>query len=444
MAYHQQTQPRYGQCDSYWVESHDDGVYAMRAEARERQRAIARMQQRALGEELSRLAADEYQEDIMQHMLHMESQTLPDVNSIDIQTEIQWFMRPYLLDFLVEAHAAFQLLPETLFLAVNLLDRYCSRRVVYKRHYQLVGCAALLIAAKYGDKKDRVPTVRELKSMCCSLYDDEMFTQMEWHVLQTLNWVVGHTTVDAFLQIALSDAPYDAEVESMTLYIAEIALFHKEFVSTRPSVLARSALALARCVLSRPQARTTDWSGAYDPQTVIGLSNHLYQPSPVLSRKYGSMQLSNVSATVDEFLQRQAQIARRAAAPPTPPPTVTIDESKSMMDVYGPQTPQKNVYGATVMQNGCLTPPSLLRVTNSDKATLSNLNPSQPTQRHLPPNTLQTCNTRLNTITPTISTLSICKAYTCLRCQCHSQPLTVSLPQTVTNNLVSPYQNICV
>lgn len=357
MTYFQQPQSRYGQCDSYWVESQEDGIYAMRAEARERQRAIARMQQRALAEELSRLTADEYQEDVMEHMMHMESQTLPDVNSIDIQTEIQWFMRPYLLDFLVEAHAAFQLLPETLFLAVNLLDRYCSRRVVYKRHYQLVGCAALLIAAKYGDKKDRVPTVKELKSMCCSLYDDEMFTQMEWHVLQTLNWMVGHSTVDAFLQIALSEAPEDPEVEHMTLYIAEIALFHKEFVSTRPSVLARSALALARCVLNRPQARTTDWSGAYDAQTVIGLSNHLYQPSPVLCRKYASVHLSNVSATVDEFLQRQAQIARRAAAPPTPPPTVLISESKPAMDVYGPQTPQKNQYGAAVMHNGCLTPP---------------------------------------------------------------------------------------
>jgi hypothetical protein len=72
MAYHQQPQPRYGHCDSYWVESQDDGLYAMRAEARERQRAIARMQQRAIAEELSRLTADEYQEDVMQHMIHME------------------------------------------------------------------------------------------------------------------------------------------------------------------------------------------------------------------------------------------------------------------------------------------------------------------------------------------------------------------------------------
>ncbi|CAN9195658.1 unnamed protein product [Alternaria alternata] len=262
MTHRQKPRPfRDYQCDSYFVEPHDAGI---QTKAGERHRAVSRIQQE-IAEELSRQTADEYQEDSMQHMIRMESQTLPDVSLIDIQPEIQWCMRPDLLDFLVEAHAAFQLLPETLFLAVNLLDRYCSCRVVRKCHYQLIGCIALLIAAKYGDKKDRVPTVRELKSMCCELYDDEMFTQMEWHVLQILDWVIGHTTVDAFLQIALSEAPYDAEVEHMTLYIAEIALFHKEFVSTRPSVLARSALALARCVLSRPQACNTDWSGAHDP-----------------------------------------------------------------------------------------------------------------------------------------------------------------------------------
>ncbi|KAF2205953.1 G1/S-specific cyclin CLN2 [Delitschia confertaspora ATCC 74209] len=357
MSYQQEPQPRYGNCDSYFVESHDDGIYAHRAEARERARAIARMQQRVLAEELSKQTSEEYQEDIMDHMEYMESQTMPDVNSIDIQTEIQWFMRPYLLDFLVEAHAAFQLLPETLFLAVNLLDRYCSRRVVYKRHYQLVGCAALLIAAKFGDRKDRVPTVRELKSMCCSLYDDEMFTQMEWHVLQTLNWMVGHPTVDAFLQLAIHETEYDPEVEHMSLYIAEIALFHKEFVSTRPSVLARSALALSRCILSRTQVNTSEWAGAYDPQTVMSLSNHLYQPSQVLSRKYSSIHLSSVSTTIEEFLQRQAQVAKRAAAAPPAPPAALLGEPKPASDVYGgPQTPQKTQYGS-VVQHGCLTPP---------------------------------------------------------------------------------------
>lgn len=113
-------------------------------------------------------------------------------------------MRPYLLEFIIEAHMAFQLSPTTLFLTCNLLDRYCSRRVVYKRHYQLVGCIALLIAAKYGDKKNRVPAIKQLKSMCCSLYDDDTFIQMEWHVLQTLGWTLGHPTVDAFLWTPLT------------------------------------------------------------------------------------------------------------------------------------------------------------------------------------------------------------------------------------------------
>jgi hypothetical protein len=72
MSYPQQTQSRYGHCDSYFTESHDDGIYVLRAEARERQRSIARMQQRALAEELSNLTAKEYQEDIMEHMMHME------------------------------------------------------------------------------------------------------------------------------------------------------------------------------------------------------------------------------------------------------------------------------------------------------------------------------------------------------------------------------------
>lgn len=72
MAYPQQTQPRYGHCDSYFVESQDDGIYAARAEARERARAIARMQQRAIAEDLSRLTADEYQDDVLAHMEYME------------------------------------------------------------------------------------------------------------------------------------------------------------------------------------------------------------------------------------------------------------------------------------------------------------------------------------------------------------------------------------
>ncbi|KAK4904969.1 hypothetical protein LTR66_017852 [Elasticomyces elasticus] len=274
---------------------------------------VAKHQQHMLAQELSRQDAEEYQQDMLEHMLRMALDTIPDVDSIDIQTEIQWFMRPYLLDFLVEAHSAFQLLPETLFLTVNLLDRYCSKRVVYKRHYQLVGCAALLIASKYGDKKEKVPTIKELKSMCCSLYDDDMFLQMEWHVLSTLGWATGHPTVDNFLRMASKDNVHDPEVENLSLYILEIALYHRDFVSKRSSQLALSSLALARQLLNRPQARQSEWAATFDHTTFHELSQKLGEPSQILSRKYASARCQCVSRTLTQILAQQAAQAQAEA-----------------------------------------------------------------------------------------------------------------------------------
>ena len=303
---------------------------------------------------------------------------MPEVNAIDMQTEIQWYMRPYLLDFLIEAHGAFQLLPDTLFLTINLLDRYCSRRVVYKRHYQLVGCAALLIAAKYGDKKDRVPTVRELRSMCCSLYDEEMFIQMEWHVLQTLGWQVGHASVDSFLQLAMDGSETrDVEAENMTWYLCELALFHKEFVSILPSVLSRSALALSRCILGRPQTHQSTWASRYDATVILNLANYLSSPSQVLRRKYAYGDRHCVAQTVEYFLQTQQQQQRKAALESQP----TVAVQQPTQTTFDPQTPQKSQYANAVMQHGCMTPP----ITPENEQLVKEQSWAQDNQPCLPP-----------------------------------------------------------
>ncbi|KAM3077980.1 hypothetical protein ACMFMF_004393 [Clarireedia jacksonii] len=340
-------------CDTFFVEdSSFQQSQQPRPNSQEYIKMMGRRRQEAMANELSRQACDAYMDDIIDHMAQMEETTMPDVASIEIQQEIQWFMRPYLIDFLIEAHSAFQLLPETLHLAVNLLDRYCSRRVVYKRHYQLVGCAALLIAAKYGDKKERVPMIRELKSMCCSLYDEEMFTQMEWHVLNTLEWMIGHPTVDSWLQLALLEGPEydDMTVEHLSWYICEMALYHKEFVSVKPSAMARASLALSRDILGCPEI---DTYGQVDSELMLSLSRQLNQPSSVLARKYASPHLSRVSEVLRRFLLQQAAMSQCHVTPPTPPAEPSMSKSMQHHDVYS--TPQK-VYGQHVI-NGYLTPP---------------------------------------------------------------------------------------
>lgn len=71
---HQQPFPAFGHCDSYFVESHedDDGVYSRAAVQRDRARGVAKLRQKALAEELSRATAEEYQEDVLDHMEFME------------------------------------------------------------------------------------------------------------------------------------------------------------------------------------------------------------------------------------------------------------------------------------------------------------------------------------------------------------------------------------
>ncbi|KAL6716681.1 hypothetical protein ACLMJK_006249 [Lecanora helva] len=383
MAYHQQP------CDSYFVETFDDPDKTLHDELRQRERIVKRETQLHIAEELSQLTSLEYLDDALSHMEDMESLTIPDVASIDIQTEISWHMRPYLLDFLLECHAAFGLRAETFFLAINLVDRYCSRRVVYKKHYQLLGSTALFIAAKYGDSKDRVPVIKELINMCCDLYDDDMFIQMEWHVLQTLDWTIGHPTIDSFLKIALNQGPYDPELEHMALYICEIALFQKEFVSKRPSDMARSSLALARCILGRPQAVHGEWASQYEPQTLVTLSQQLHHPSKIVFKKYSSPRLSRVSYTLDQFLARHASIARGYTAPPTPPAETVVD-GFGMQVPYNslPITPTKPSIHPNI-NVGCPTPP----ITPTDGHYLAGQNGFPPTPgsmgAHMPPQTFR-------------------------------------------------------
>lgn len=71
MSFSQHSQPRYGGCESFFVQS-DDDMYSLAERNRERARAIARVQHRQIGEDLSKLTAMEYQEDILDHMELME------------------------------------------------------------------------------------------------------------------------------------------------------------------------------------------------------------------------------------------------------------------------------------------------------------------------------------------------------------------------------------
>ncbi len=67
------------------------------------------------------------------------------------QPDINEKMRAILIDWLVEVHLKFKLVPETLYLTVNLIDRYLEKVDVMREKLQLVGVTAMLIASKYEE-----------------------------------------------------------------------------------------------------------------------------------------------------------------------------------------------------------------------------------------------------------------------------------------------------
>lgn len=72
-------------------------------------------------------------------------------NYLERQPDVNGRMRAILVDWLVEVHHRFDLMQETLYLTVHLVDRYLSLKRINRSHLQLVGVTAMLVASKYED-----------------------------------------------------------------------------------------------------------------------------------------------------------------------------------------------------------------------------------------------------------------------------------------------------
>jgi hypothetical protein len=68
---------------------------------------------------------------------------LIDIQYIDQQLHINRNMREILVDWLLSVSKRFSLVPETIHITVNIIDRYLMRRMVTRDQLQLVGVTAL-------------------------------------------------------------------------------------------------------------------------------------------------------------------------------------------------------------------------------------------------------------------------------------------------------------
>jgi len=97
-----------------------------------------------------------------------------------------FFFKKNYPNWLVDVHLKFKLLPETLFLTVNLIDRDLNQVPVSRQKLQLVGVDAMLIASKYEEIYP--PDVKEFEYVTDKAYNKAEILDMEGRILSCLNF----------------------------------------------------------------------------------------------------------------------------------------------------------------------------------------------------------------------------------------------------------------
>lgn len=191
----------------------------------------------------------EYVREIFNYYRALEDVTQPNPHYMDHQDDLEWKMRGILVDWLIEVHTRFRLLPETLFLAVNIVDRFLSQKVVPLDKLQLVGITAMFIASKYEEVLS--PHVGNFVHVADDGFTVEEVLSAERYTLSTLKYDLSYPNPMNFLRRISKADNYDIQARTLGKYFMEISLVDHRFLEYKQSHVAAAAMYLARMILER-------------------------------------------------------------------------------------------------------------------------------------------------------------------------------------------------
>ncbi|XP_045616986.2 cyclin-O protein B [Procambarus clarkii] len=172
-------------------------------------------------------------------------------NCMADQPQVTANMRCTLVHWLIKVNHQLKFGAETVFVAVNLTDRFLAVTPLAQDCLQLLALATLFVAAKMEESV--VPGISELVAICGGMYRHHHFRRMEVLVLSKLKFALYAPTSWYFLDhLALKATQIgtiDRRAMTVSRYVAETCLSSYEVSQYLPSVQAAAALSVALCVL---------------------------------------------------------------------------------------------------------------------------------------------------------------------------------------------------
>ena len=154
-------------------------------------------------------------------------------------------MRKLLVDWMVDNHQLMDLVQETLFLSVRLLDRYLQEEVTRTstQELQLVGTTALFLACKV--EETYLPSVEDFVYITDDAITGDEIRDMEVRMMETLHFELHSPTSLTFLRRYSRAGDVDETEHCLAKYILELGLTDLGLSALPPSLAAAGALLLS-------------------------------------------------------------------------------------------------------------------------------------------------------------------------------------------------------
>ncbi|KAL0486060.1 cyclin-A1 [Acrasis kona] len=251
--------------------------------------------------------------DIYRHLRNSETNHQPNCHYLsEIQVDVSEPMRGILIDWLNEVCQEYKLSAETLFLAVNVVDRTLSKQPIHRRKLQEVGITSLFIAAKYHELDP--PNVDEFVFITDSTYPKEELLEMESSILGILDFnLTVITSVDFLHRFCHVNPDYDPLVFNLASFICELSLQEYDFLHYTPSAIAAASVVVALHTLGRKC-----WSEHMRMQTGF-IGPELMACSRELLKIFRLVPTSNLTAVKNKYARTKYMEVSKLEAPNTYP-----------------------------------------------------------------------------------------------------------------------------
>jgi len=254
-------------------------------------------------------------DDDLYKFYHLEESQIR-ANSKGFKVDFQ--MRKNVVDWLIQTHYEQKLMPETLYLCVNILDRVLSKikfEVTTMDKLKLIGLSSLLLASKYEQRS--AVGVYDAEYMADYIYMPEEICQMEKLILQELGWILTVPTPYVFVVrnirvCLLSDE--DKIMENMVFFFSELSMTNHSIVCDyKPSVIAACSVYCARFVIERYPFWSNDLKmcTGYSEDKLLSCASVIMKSCSQICgdgimevfKKFSSLYQSRVSCIAQEFLE---------------------------------------------------------------------------------------------------------------------------------------------